>query len=565
MRKPIIFLIVFGVLAIGIAWLFVHRMNKEEFREIFSSEPKYEGRTFTYWMEHWYLNPWGSPVNPESQAALKAMGVRAVPYLVKWVEEPPKYGLELNRPEYALQGFQVLGPTAKSAIPDLLKNIDQNQGYPARALQCIGKDAVPALAEKLLETLADKREPIMNWRDPGYKGNFFHVQVAVIRCLQEMGTNAEAAIPALVKAMQANHRWWWTDNPYAALVSVGKNHPEIIVPALTDVLTNSSVPEYNRGVIAEAMSSYGTNHIEAFLPVLMDTINNKHTDAWSRRVMAGALAIVGQNQPDLVVPVLIEAFTNTDDENRYGIAEALGGFGSNARVALPLLLPDIHSSNFYLREKAAIAVKEIAPEQSDAMAVLIQDLNNPQPGNRQQTIYALGRLGTNGLDAVPALLQCLSHPDMQTRIDATRSLTQIGVTSDEFIADLGENLSCTNEFMVQEAEETLCNLAGRSKLAFVTLVKNGVCGQIGKSYQDQAKFLLANTARTNSASLLACLDDTNAQVRYGALKIFNEFRTPTLRPHFVPEAIPKLMELSTNDPDQNVRRRAADALRWQTQ
>lgn len=565
MRKPIIFLIVLGVLGAGIAWFFIHRMNEEEFREIFSSEPKYEGRTFTYWMEHWYLNPWGSPVNPEAQTALKSMGNRAVPYLVKWINQSPRYGLELNRPERALQGFQVLGPAANSAIPDLIKNIDENQGYPARALQSTGTGAVPALAEKLLETLADKREPIMNWRDPGYKGNFFHVQVAVIRCLKEMGTNAEAAIPALVKTMQANHRWWWTDNPYAALVSVGKNHPEIVVPALADAMTNSSVPAYNRGDIADAMSSFGTNHAEVYLSVLMETINDKRTDNWNRRAMAGALAIVGRNHPDLVVPVLMAAFTNSADQYRDGIAEALGSFGNNARAALPLLLPAIHSSYFYLGEHAAIAVKKIAPERSEATAVLIQDLNNPEPGYRQQTIYALGRLGTNGLDAVPALLQCLSHPDMQTRIDATRSLSQIGVASDEFITDLGENLSCTNEFMVQEAEETLCNLAGHSKLAFVTLLKHGVCGPIGKTYKDQAKFLLANTARTNSEFLLASLDDTNGYVRYGALEIFNEFQFAAMQPHFVLEAIAKLTELSTNDPDQNVRRLAADTLRWQAQ
>ncbi|MGO9585976.1 MAG: HEAT repeat domain-containing protein [Limisphaerales bacterium] len=557
MRKQISFWIIIGLLAVSIVWFLAHRVDVARSPGIFSSEPVYEDHNFTYWMEHWYVNPWGSPVNAEAQTALKAMGEKAVPYLVEWVKEPPKYGLEINRPERALQGFKLLGPTARTAIPELVENIAENQWYPARALQLIGRDAVPPLAEKLMETLADKREPVMNWRDRRYKGNFFHVQVAVIRCLREMGTNAEAAIPALVASLPANHRWRWNDDPYEALVSVGVNHPEIVVPALVNVLTNATAPAFNRGNIAMAMSVFDTHHAEVFLPALLDTINDRRTDDWSRREMAQALAVVGQNHPDLVVPVLMEAFTNSNNQYRDGIAEAMGKFGNQARPALPLLRLATHDSYFYLREKAAIAEMQIAPEEPEALAVLIRDVNNAELGYRQQAIYALGKLGTNGQEAVPALLKCLSHPDTQIRIDATRSLNQIGVTSDEFIAGLGGNLLCTNKFMVQEAVETLGRLASHSRLAFVTLVKKGVCGQIGGDYQHEAAWLLANITRTNSLFLLECLDNSDVQLRSGALEVLLELRGSKL-----PDAIPKLKGLSTNDPDPNIRSRAADALEW---
>ena len=193
----------------------------------------------------------------------------------------------------------------------------------------------------------------------------------------------------------------------------------------------------------------------------------------------------------------------------------------------------------------------------EALAVLIRDVNNAELGYRQQAIYALGKLGTNGQEAVPALLKCLSHPDIQIRIDATRSLNQIGVTSDEFIAGLGGNLLCTNKFMVQEAVETLGRLASHSRLAFVTLVKKGVCGQIGGDYQHEAAWLLANITRTNSLFLLECLDNSDVQLRSGALEVLLELRGSKL-----PDAIPKLKGLSTNDPDPNIRSRAADALEW---
>lgn len=565
MRKQIVVLVGLGMLAIGIAWVSLHRINGESLDEIFSLEPKYEGHTFTYWMHHWYLNPWGSPVNAEAVAALQAMGPNATPYLVKWIGKPPTYGLNFNYPEHALEGFKVLGPAAKPAIPALVKLIGQNQGYPERALQAIGRGAVPPLADKLLETLADRHEAVMNWRDPRYKSNFFHIQESIIHCLSEMGTNAEPAIPALLKAFNAKHGWMWEATPYTALVNVGKNHPEIVIPVLIDALTNSASPASNRGAVADAMALFGTNEADAFLPVLTKTLSNKNTDDFNRRRMAEALATVGHNRADTVVPVLITAFTNTAADCQDGIAVALATFGNEARPALPVLLPAAKSPKQWLRMNVIVAIKQIAPELPGTLTPLIRDLGCTETFVRQETIYALGRLGTNSLDAAPALLKCLSHPDTQTRIDATRSLNQMGVTSDEFIADLGENLSCTNEFMVQEAEETLSALAGHSESAFVTLVKKGICGQIRKSYQDQAKFLLGIATRTNSQVLLEGLDNPDAQVRYGTLEVFNEFRFPALRPYFVPEAIPKLTQLSTNDPDPRVRSRAADALRWQSQ
>ena len=223
---------------------------------------------------------------------------------------------------------------------------------------------------------------------------------------------------------------------------------------------------------------------------------------------------------------------------------------------MPLLLADCereikpHNDNGW-RIQLAIAAKTIAPDNAATLFPLFKDLDNSAGFVRQQTISALARLGTNGMEAVPALLKCLSHSDNQTRIDATRALNRIGVDSDEYINALGKNLSYPNEFMVQEAEETLVTLASHSELAYVALVKSG-----------KATFLLGQAMRTNTPALLKGLDSSDPQVRLGTLEIFNEFRTPIARPHIVPEAIPKLKELSTNDPDLKVREWAADILYW---
>ncbi len=559
MKKPLAILIYIGVILMVAAVLYRHStLDHSSYSG--SIEPRYQGERLSYWLQHLYSYDFrGQHINPAAADALQYSGVDALPLLLDWISRPaPTFtpgAVDFQR--HAVDGFEILGPIAKPAIPKLMNNVAKGSYHSMQALEFIGRDAVPALTNKLLQTLADKRAPVMNWRHPGYKKNFFHVQTLIIRGLREMGTNAEAAIPALKMAMYANHGWRGEDNPYAAFVSVGQNHPEIVIPALIDVLDNADAPAINRGAVASAIALLGTNHADVFLPHLIGGIGEKRTDHANRRTMAGALALVGQNHPDLVVPVLIEAFTNTAVEYRDGIADALASFGEAARPALPLLLTASQSQYFYLREKAAVAVKKIAPERTNSLATLIQDLNNREPGYRQQAVYTLGRLGTNGAEAVPALMECLSHPDTQTRIDAARALNKIGVTSDEFISAMGENLSCTNYFMAGEARETLARFAPTSRLAFVTLIKRGVRGPVSRDVRFQAKWALVQASRQDATFLLDCLDDSDVALRSGSLAVFYELAQR------VPQAIPKLKELARHDPDPSVRNLAAEVLKLQ--
>ena len=71
MRKRLTAIIAIGALAIGVVWLLDNDPS-----EVFSSEPKYDGHTLTYWMQHWYA---GSIENVESRVALQTMGTNALP------------------------------------------------------------------------------------------------------------------------------------------------------------------------------------------------------------------------------------------------------------------------------------------------------------------------------------------------------------------------------------------------------------------------------------------------------------------------------------------------------
>jgi HEAT repeat protein len=545
-RKRLTIIIGAGVLFAAVAiWV-----GQNDPSGYFSLKPKYDGCPLSYWMHHWYLNSWG-PVNARAVDAVRSMGPKALPLLIDWIDRPYTSAPGFSYPEQALRGFEVLGPAAKSAVPKLMAMIGKRSGYPRRALECIGSEAVPALADKLVETIPHTNQLVTNWRQRGFENGAFNVQECILRTLSQMGTNAEAAIPALIQAVNIQHGWRYGSNPYTALVSVGGNHPDVVFTALVAALTNSTTLPSNRGAIAGALASLNSNQTEVSLPVLVRVLKDKATDDLNRRQIAGAVAAVGHARADFAVPALISAFTNTATEYRDGIAQALATFGSEARPALPVLLSGSKSPYFWLQLQAAVAVKTIAPERTNALDPLIRAMKVGEPAFRQQSIYALERLGTNAAEAIPALIKCLSHPDPQTRIDAERCLNKTGVLSDEMIANLFTNAFHPNTFVADEAVSTLAAHAGQSRQAFTTLLK--VMAPSGSNARQKAKYRLLELVRSDPKYLLLCLEDTEALVRNKALSIFYNLERS------VPDSVPILVRL-LDDTDPTVRSSAAKVL-----
>lgn len=338
MKKRLTILLGVGsifILSVGIYW-----QSKVDHKfSFFIVEPRYEGESLSYWVQNLYHDNQTRHLNSAAQEAILYAGTDALPLLLDWISRPiPRFYRpgQIDYQRHAVEAFEILGPIAKPAIPQLIKNVSKGSSYSMQALGFIGKDTVPPLANKLMETLADKRKPVMNWRDSGYMDGFFHVQEIIIQGLREMGTNAEAGIPAMTNTLYANHGWgFWREgnDPYSALVSIGRNHPEIVIPALIGVLTNATAPAFNRGAIAQAMDSFGTNQADVFLPVLISTINDQRTDDWNRGMMASALAVIGHNQPGITIPALLLAYTNTNSSlaTRSLLAGALAEFGESSR------------------------------------------------------------------------------------------------------------------------------------------------------------------------------------------------------------------------------------------
>ena len=163
------------------------------------------------------------------------------------------------------------------------------------------------------------------------------------------------------------------------------------------------------------------------------------------------------------------------------------------------------------------------------------------------------------MEALPGLLKCLRSGSAADRPHAERCILKLDGFTDEKIEALGENLSHPNELTYGETYATLGKFASRSQLAFAILLKQGLLGNHTEDWRVQARFPLMNISRADLTFLLQCLDDPDAQVRSGALLVFHDLERS------VPQAIPKLRELAEKDPDPDVRSRAADMLKLQSQ
>lgn len=211
------FSIVAGFFLVGIVgWL--------AWRASGTREPVYEGRPLSVWLDHHVPSsaarpPFGSPGWKEADDAIRHIGTSGIPTLLQMLrakDRPPwvrklmeiarRFGLRRLQYRYAMDlheeaeyAFEMLGDTAVSAVPELIRIYEQNlspssQSCTALALGHIGRGAeaaLPVLIRGFAHTNADVR---------------FHAVSAVM----SIGGNPEVVIPALTRALedpQVNVRW----------------------------------------------------------------------------------------------------------------------------------------------------------------------------------------------------------------------------------------------------------------------------------------------------------------------------------------------------------------------
>jgi hypothetical protein len=206
-RRRTWFFLALAVLVIGTTYYVVRRKPEP-------GEPAYAGRPLSEWLQLHLLSILNKDDAGRDHAAeaTKQIGTNAIPFLLRWMrdyQEPPSWrvkcyetiepvarslgGQALSSRFFAAveprmmhgfvadQGFCILGPEAKAAIPDLTRLMNdptrpRMADRAAYALAHLGEEAIPPL----LSTITNQKAPM---------------RVTATRYFSFIGTNAGHAAP----------------------------------------------------------------------------------------------------------------------------------------------------------------------------------------------------------------------------------------------------------------------------------------------------------------------------------------------------------------------------------
>jgi HEAT repeat protein len=258
-KRRLLVSVIVAVLAFA-SWLILSR----------STEPVHDGRRLSQWLSSYSMYvPQSDEVRPAAHAAIRAIGMDGIPFLLEWIADPPQDSFvreKINealahRPEMirrrvpdgvwdwatqrskgrvfesVAEAFSALGPEAVTAIPRLRELRDTHPDPRVRW------KATLALAGLSTEEI----HPVVEVIDRGYPGNglandssmniylkWSEAQSAFLD-YPTLQTNIAPAVPALIKCLREEKVSVFTTLAISA-VDYGQSH--IILPALTNTLAD---------------------------------------------------------------------------------------------------------------------------------------------------------------------------------------------------------------------------------------------------------------------------------------------------------------------------------------
>ncbi|WP_419193651.1 HEAT repeat domain-containing protein [Kolteria novifilia] len=241
------------------------------------------------------------------------------------------------------------------------------------------------------------------------------------RHLRQLGDQAQAAIPALIKALGDPEIEVQRAAAFA-LTTMGPAAKDA-VPALMKATKSDDLSLKTHAVVA--LGNIGPAAKPA-IPNLVDILKNaeKYT---TRSEAAGALARIGP----AAIPALIKL---VEDDKDVAVKEtavrALGQIGPPAQSVLPQVLEVAKvNDDPTLRRAIFVAFGQIGlDDKSRAIVIpmLIDALSKDRVEARYNAAYALGRMGAKAKQAIPALkATAKDDKDESVRKAATRALQRM--------------------------------------------------------------------------------------------------------------------------------------------
>jgi len=402
-------------------------------------EPSYQGKSASEWLDYWDI--------AGANAAFKAMGTNAVPFLIKTLEEKPSKlaeavdkALEAHpgripasvekvlpkahpveaRRDAAAFFLGELGPVAEAAIPTLFRICcDTNENG---RVQDQTWSALAKMGEKGIVLVPD----YLRW----LKGNDPELQVTGASLLGTVGPKAHLAVPELLKAAGGT-------NPSLARIAARAlwkidRQTNVALRIHTRDLQNTNTTWRQSAIIS--LREMGPAALEAapqIEPFLRDP------DDSMRRYAEKAL---GEIAPDLLassqrqmnqhsdeqIARLIQMMREAEYPQRYRAVEAVGVFGPAAKAAVPALVEALEGfvprtgillsvSKQSSQRAVAEALAEIGPDARAAVPGLIARLRE-NSGFHPWFCRSLGRIGPDAREAAPVLEDLLQSDSAWVRL-----------------------------------------------------------------------------------------------------------------------------------------------------
>jgi len=150
-------------------------------------------------------------------------------------------------------------------------------------------------------------------------------------------------------------------------------------------------------------------------------------DPKSPFIALDATMALGEIGPE-ALPALLAVLTNKQAAVRGQAVTSIGamrGLGTNASLAVPVLLGCLRDRDEDLAASAASSLGRLATEPGRVVPTLAGSLQHPAPYVRRKAAAALGKFSQGARAAVPSLIEALKDSDSSVRDEATNSLLKI--------------------------------------------------------------------------------------------------------------------------------------------
>ncbi len=325
---------------------------------------------------------WRGGVRAKAVAALKEIGVAAVPGVIAAITQPDKKARE--------QAFDALASVNWQAY-NALRPYREQLGSPPPDVRTKMADALAALgapAAGQLQHLLTRLKDRGAWRTR---------QDAAI-ALGKLGAKAALAVPDLIVALKGS------DN---------------------DVREKS----------AEALGLIGKEATSA-VPGLLEKLNDSNEKV--RQAAALALGRVGhEGKTPLDMLLTMMKLENQAPNALRMTVQLLSRHGRDALRALPQLIPLLRHEGPGVRVMTAFAVGQIGPEAGAAAAELRRALDDPYPAVQVWAAGAYARVTGEAEPTLPVLARLLPCGEPQMRTDLAYAVKYVGAPA---LSLLRENL-----------------------------------------------------------------------------------------------------------------------------